>query len=355
MPRVDQRRWAEVYLRGLLFLDGRKSVRKMAESILSLPVSQSLQQFINQSPWDWTPIRSQLAHFLGSQMENQAWVVSPAVIPKRGSHSVGVVRQFIPKEGRMINCQLGLGLFMTNATTIAPVNWRLLLKGKWAHDEDARAKVYLPDSVRGRPEWREILSMVDQSIGRWQLPPAPIVAHVPDPVAARELVDALDVRGLNYVLRVSESFRDLVQDQFVRSQRSKVLVGGEGARESGRLPPLLGTLEFPVGHQSTSVLIPLAGPRGKASYGNRVIRLIRERRRHSPGTQKLWITNMTQARLDDVMYVASLADRSTQAVRLLESNFGLQDFEGRSFRGWHHHITMVSAAWTYQQVYGGLE
>ncbi|GAB2913419.1 transposase [Streptomyces mayteni] len=348
MPRVDQRRWAEVYLRGLLFIDGRKSVRKMAEHILSMPVGQSLQQFINQSPWDWTPIRSQLARLLDTQMETQAWVVSPAVMPKRGDHSVGVVRQFVPKEGRVINCQLGIGLFATNATTIAPINWRLLLKGKWAHDEHARAKVYLPGSARGRPEWREILSMVDESIRRWQLSPAPVVAHLPDPEAARELAHALDARGLDYVLRVSESFRGLAHEWTGRSAR--VTMRGDAPLGVGRLRPFQHQMEFPTDNQLTSTLIPLGIPRGKTGGQELVVRLVGRRARRGHAGEKLWITNLTQHRLDDVLYIASLADRGTHAVRLLETKYGLQDFEGRSFRGWHHHITMVSTAWVYRQL-----
>ncbi|MFK4273843.1 transposase, partial [Streptomyces milbemycinicus] len=49
MSRVDQRRWGEVYLRGLLVVEGKKSVRRISEDVLSIPAHQSLQQFINQS------------------------------------------------------------------------------------------------------------------------------------------------------------------------------------------------------------------------------------------------------------------------------------------------------------------
>ena len=56
MARKDQRRWGEVYLRGLMLDGKRKSIEPMAAS-LEDGDEQCLQQFVNQSPWDWQPVR----------------------------------------------------------------------------------------------------------------------------------------------------------------------------------------------------------------------------------------------------------------------------------------------------------
>jgi SRSO17 transposase len=58
--RSDQRRWGEVYVRGLLSVSGRKSIRRMAEQVVGWEAEQCLQQFVNQSPWDWVPVRRRL-------------------------------------------------------------------------------------------------------------------------------------------------------------------------------------------------------------------------------------------------------------------------------------------------------
>ncbi|MFF9458943.1 transposase [Streptomyces flaveolus] len=56
LPRRDQRRWGECYLRGLMLDSRRKSVQPMAEHLLDGNL-QALQQFVNQSPWDPLPVR----------------------------------------------------------------------------------------------------------------------------------------------------------------------------------------------------------------------------------------------------------------------------------------------------------
>ncbi|KAB8169648.1 transcriptional regulator [Streptomyces sp. 3MP-14] len=349
IPRVDQRRWAEVYLRGLLFLEGRKTVRKMAENVLCLPVNQSLQQFINQSPWDWVPIRATVARRRAMSSPSRAWLVSRATIPKRGSHSVGVVQQFVPEAGRRLNCQLGVALSLADDSTDVPVNWRLLLSGKWAHDENAREKVYLPDDVTGRPEWAEILSMVDETT-RWGIPAAPLVADIADPREAVALASALTERGIDFVLKTDNSLRTLAPDPLLAEadplpRKGRPRLGDRrrrlAANERGAPgEPRAQAVSF------VSAQVHLPTPTGERS--GTVVRLVLQRTtdRYSGGT---WITSLAQRPLDEVMRLAGLTQRGKGTLHQLRSGFGLNDFEGRSFRGWHHHMTMVSVAWAFSQ------
>lgn len=91
--RMDQRCWGEVYLRGLM-LDGRsKSIEPMAARLADGD-EQCLQQFVNQSPWDWAPVRAALAKRMRREIGPQAWIVDETGFPKFGRHSVGVARQY---------------------------------------------------------------------------------------------------------------------------------------------------------------------------------------------------------------------------------------------------------------------
>src|SRR4051794_19428637 len=92
--RADQRRWGEVYVRGLADVPGRKSIRRISQLVVGWRADQRLQQFVNQSPWSWEPVRMRLAHQLTAQLEPVAWVVSEAVFRKNGDLSVGVARQY---------------------------------------------------------------------------------------------------------------------------------------------------------------------------------------------------------------------------------------------------------------------
>ncbi|WP_456114804.1 IS701 family transposase [Streptomyces triticirhizae] len=348
MPRVDQRRWAEVYLRGLLFLEGRKTVRKMAENVLCLPVNQSLQQFINQSPWDWVPIRAEVAQRRALSSPSRAWLVSRATIPKRGSHSVGVVQQFVPEAGRRLNCQVGLALSLADDSTDVPVNWRLLLSGKWAHDKNAREKVYLPDDVTGQPEWAEILSMVDETM-RWGIPPAPLVTDIADSRDAVALASALTERGVDFVLRTDDSLRTLAPEPLLAEAgplpRGRSRLSNRRARRAANERVTYGE---PRAQGVSFVSAQVHLPTRTRDRSGTVVRLVLQRTtdRFSGGT---WITSLAQRPLDDVMRLAGLTKRGKGTLHQLRSGFGLNDFEGRSFRGWHHHMTMVSVAWAFSQ------
>ena len=74
MARKDQRRWGEVYLRGLMLDGKRKSIEPMAAR-LEDGDEQCLQQFVNQSPWDWVPVRRALAARMSLELAPEAWVV----------------------------------------------------------------------------------------------------------------------------------------------------------------------------------------------------------------------------------------------------------------------------------------
>jgi SRSO17 transposase len=78
--RKDQRRWGEVYLRGLMLDGKRKSIEPMAARLPDGD-EQCLQQFVNQSPWDWQPVRRELAVRMSAEIEPEAWIVDDTGFP----------------------------------------------------------------------------------------------------------------------------------------------------------------------------------------------------------------------------------------------------------------------------------
>src|SRR4051812_27147012 len=87
--RADQRRAGETYLHGLLNCPGRKSIRRMAAITPGRHSEQSLQQFVNQSPWEHDPIRQRLMTRLSSSLRPVAWAIEEVAFPKHGRHSAG--------------------------------------------------------------------------------------------------------------------------------------------------------------------------------------------------------------------------------------------------------------------------
>ncbi|MFC8715444.1 MULTISPECIES: IS701 family transposase [unclassified Streptomyces] len=346
MPRVDQRRWAEVYLRGLLLVEGKKSIRRISEDILYLPAHQSLQQFINQSPWDWDPVRARLVRYAESLGTPGAWVLGRTAIPKRGERSVGVARRFLPEAGRMVNCQIGATVSLATDAGSIPVNWRLLLPPRWLEDPELRQSAYLPPGARADPEGRELLAMLTQMTAGWGATPAPVVGDLRHVEDAAHLICALTGRGMPYALEVDGSL-NVLDGVSVRTSSAgsrareclatavehfRVLHGGRGTEEeeTGRRLNVVSSSVRLAGDDPAAPPVRLLS--GLTPRGIPV---------------RFWLTNLTDRSIADVMDRLRLHRRSQADLRVLEEDFGLRDFEGRSFRGWHHHMTMVSAAYLF--------
>lgn len=363
LPRTDQMKWAEVYLRGLLATRGRKSVRRMAETVTtSATASQSLQQFVNTSPWDWNATRQELARWIDGRFTPQAWTVVPAVLPKRGSHSVGVHRRFVPELDRTINCQLSVGLFLSGGREHLPVGWRLHLPERWTKDPEARRRARVPDSVPFRPHWAHTVGLVDALSAHSSVVAAPVVADVGSTPDARPVVERLGGSGHGFVLAVADDLQLLPDPSPVRS--AGTTAGGHPAVESARQKllrsgvrhPHITTVIGPDGRPrraqvvSVPVRTPVLRPDGTRTVAAGLLFAEWEPTRRRPG--RIWLTNLVHRRMEELLALTQLLQGAVDTVAAMGEHHGIQDFEGRSFPGWHRHMTLVSAAYAYQRLSG---
>ncbi len=120
MARKDQRRWGEVYLRGLMLDGKRKSIEPMAARLADGD-EQCLQQFVNQSPWDRVPVRRALARRMSRELSPEAWVIDDTGFPKFGKMSVGVARQYSGALGKVGNCQIGVSINAASEEASCPL------------------------------------------------------------------------------------------------------------------------------------------------------------------------------------------------------------------------------------------
>ena len=160
LPRSDQRRWGAVYLRGLMLDGKRKSIEPMAGRLPDGD-EQCLQQFVNQSPWEWQPVRRRLARRLSTAIVPEAWIIDDTSFPKFGRESVGVARQYCGALGKVANCQVGVSINAASDEASCPLDWRLFLPEEWDDDRERRAKTQVPVEERHRPKWRLALEMLD--------------------------------------------------------------------------------------------------------------------------------------------------------------------------------------------------
>ncbi|MGH2885881.1 MAG: IS701 family transposase, partial [Solirubrobacteraceae bacterium] len=199
MRRKDQRRWGEVYLRGLMLDGKRKSIEPMAARVEDGD-EQCLQQFVSQSPWDWRPVRRELAVRMVGELEPVAWAIDDTGFPKLGRESVGVARQYCGALGKIGNCQVGVSVSAVSDEASCPIDWRLFVPQEWDQDAERRERCRLPDEERHRPKWELAIEMLDELAG-WGLRPSVIVADA-GYGEITEFRQALSERELSFVLQV---------------------------------------------------------------------------------------------------------------------------------------------------------
>ncbi|MEU3540320.1 transposase [Streptomyces paromomycinus] len=375
LPRTDQRRWAHAYLLALLTTEGKKSVRRLAAAVSDSPTaSQSLHQFLNASPWDWNPVRRELVRRAEQPAPPRAWILAPAVLPKRGGHSVGVHRRFDSAAGRTVSCQLAMGMFLPvgEAATAAAVSvsaasgalssgasgacgaygasggasgaaggsgasaaagdcdgsaavsvdWRLFLPPQWADDPELLRRNRIPASETNhpRPMWVHALDLVEAQAARSTCAPAPVVADLSEYSDSVRLIEALARQGRDFVIAVPSATA-------LATPATPGMPGDPGAR-----PRLLQSAPTPVrlpGSHHTYRAFTEPGPAGVRP-------------------PRIWLTNMAHRRMGQLLGLARLHQLPTATLHALATDFGLHDFEGRSFPGWHHHMTLTSAAHAYR-------
>ncbi|MBC3842705.1 transposase [Streptacidiphilus sp. 4-A2] len=360
LPRADQRRWAEAYLRGLQCTPGRKTVRQMAQTLDpgAPSAAQGLQQFISSSPWSWMSASARLAHHVAECLPTEAWVVGTVVAEKHGKHSVGVHRRFLPEAGRTLNCQVGLGLFLASGAECVPIAWQLVMDDTW-FGEEQRARARIPESVCYQSASAQLLDIADWLAELRLHRSAPLVVDHPVGPDVGPLVDRLNERNWGFAIAVHP-------EQPVAAALGPQQAGDDrrapGA-EPGRTvpartfmtrrtaqPPGTVTLRRHDAENRRFVLsapVRLPGPR----QARRTYLLVAEQPAGLQGTTRYWITNLHNRSLEEVATHLGRARPLRATVQALEEEFGLLDFQGRTFPGWHRHVTMASAAYAYQRLH----
>ena len=272
LARADQRRWGEVYLRGLMLDGKRKSIQPMAERLPD-GNEQALQQFVSQSPWDWRPVRQRLAQQMTAAIDPDAWIVDDTGFPKYGN-AVGRGRPPVLGHARQGRQLPGRGVDPRRHRSgelpdrLAAVSARELGRRRCA----ARA-AHVPERVRHRPKWQLALDMLDE-LAAWGLAPPVVVADAGYGESG-ELRLGLEERGLAYVVQVkatTSAYPEAVGPQRpvrgagppprprYRAKRSSLARAGPGRRPGGGQD---GRLARGLPRQAALAVCGPAGPPGR--------------------------------------------------------------------------------------------
>lgn len=333
-------------------------MRGIASAEMRGRADQSLHRFIDRSPWKNADVRRRLAVLLAGEFEVCAWVAEEVAFPKSGQSSVGVARQYAHRRRRLLNCQLALTVFLTSPDHACPVDWRLMLPADWDHNDHnsaRRVRARVPVHARSQPRWQHLLHIVDEIMVDWRLSAAPVVAHAADLQEAAALMRGLTDRRLPFfialpsttVVRMPASPKIIPRQNIVPTV-SQVAMAYEGhggiartwLNTKGAAPVQLLVTRFLPVDPARSADVP------HGTY------LAAEWSPSLGAPVRAWVTNVGRWPLPKLLDLVSAQQRSIDELDRLVVDLGLIHFEGRSFPGWHHHVTLVSAARGYQILCG---
>ncbi|RSS17551.1 transposase [Streptomyces sp. WAC05458] len=351
LARQDQRRKGEQYLRGLLQAQGRKSIRNIAAHVGGSAVEQGLHHFISSSTWDWMSVRQALATHLTHRETPLAWVVQPISIPKAGEHSVGVHHGLDPRLGPFRG-QRAFGVWHASEELSVPVNWRLHLPGSWVRDDTLRRRADIPATADEQTAEDCAAAAFLTTVDSWGLLARPVVLNT-DVGRVQHLLGQFTDAGVPVIARINGASQFTVDDPALPAhigealEAQQILASARGLRKpvewaerNGRLITRRCSLTVAVRVGSTS-----AGHR-RPHTADRVrhLVLLGEWRHPQHSTGALWMTNMTSVPAGPLLRLTKLACRVKRELAAAGKDVGLKDYDGRTFRGWHRHVTLASAA-----------
>ena len=338
------------YCAGLLVAPGRRSVEPLAA--VTAPANtraqhQRLLHFVANSAWSDERVLGKVRELVEPSITRRepivAWIVDDTGIPKKGEHSVGVHHQYCGQLGKQANCQVAVTLSIANHHASLPIAHQLYLPQEWIDDKERCKKVGVPPKTPFRTKPQLALEQIRAAMEAG-VSPGVILADGGYGVGS-EFRFTLMEWGLTYVVGIGPT-------HMVRQVRA-------GKRE----PPRVSVKELALSltkkawrtvtwRQGTNiklrsrfarVLVRTAPGQGKAFAEET---LLMEWPKDEAEPTKYWLAN-----IDEKMSLRELVDLAKMRWRIerdyeeLKQEVGLGHYEGRSWRGFHHHATLAIASY----------
>jgi len=360
------------YCTGLLLDGERKSVEPMAARLAPDHVQrmhESLHHFVAQSPWSDADMLRQVRTYVLPAMQKigpvTAWVVDETGFVKKGLHSVGVARQYCGRVGKKENCQVAVSLSVATATASLPIAWRLYLPEEWASDPERRKKADVPKEVQFQTKPQIALAQIRQAVEDGVAPGVVLADEVygsnrefRNGVAELKLEYSLAVRSNTTVWALERqplppkpwTGKGKKATRMRRDQTHQPVTVAQLARE---LPEK--TWREVTWRQGSKEMLcsRFASLRVRPAYGD-------DRKGGLQPEQWLLIEWPTGAEEPSGYWLARLPVKLSlkRLVRIskhrwvierdyeeLKQELGLHHYEGRNWRGFHHHATLCFAAY----------
>ena len=372
LGHADRKERVFDYCTGLLLPGERKSVEPMAARLDPAHVSslhQALHHFVATAAWSdaamLTAVREQVLPALRRQGAITAWIIDDTAFPKKGKHSVGVTRQYCGQLGKPENCQVAVSLSAANDLASLPIAFELYLPEGWAGDPARRAKAGVPQGLIFRTKPQIALEQIHCALADGMSPD--VILGDAGYGIDTGLRTALTDLTLPYVLGVQSTLGvwppecgPLPAKPWSGKGRPPKL----RRRDAEHQPVTAKALAFALPPRAWQTVSWREGSRGELSGRFAAVRVRPSHRdywRAEPHPEewlliewpkeknepvKYWLSTLPETTtLIDLVHMTKLRWRIERDYQELKQELGLDHYEGRGWRGFHHHASLCIAAY----------
>ncbi len=373
--RATPARW---YLHGLMLPGQRKSVEPMAARVHPQDVRsahQSMHHLVADSEWSDTALLAAVAREVVPVLSQAGrvpcyWILDDTGVRKYGTHSVGVARQYCGQLGKTDNCQVAVSLSLATEEGSVPLGYRLYLPKEWADDPARREQAGVPEEVefatKGELAWQQIEAALDAAIPRG---PVLMDAGYGDEA---DLRDRLTAHGLCYAAGVRSPTAVWWDTHQPASTPARIV--GKPFRGRPRTRVQRDATHQPISVRALAMALPATSYRRvtwrdgtHAALSSRFAR-VRVRAAHAdrPREEEWLLIEWPLGETEPTHYflstlpVALSCKALVAMVKLrwrierdsleLKQEVGLGHYEGRNWRGFHHHASLCIAAYGFRML-----
>lgn len=346
------------YAVGLLGDGERKSMEPIAARACASPKEvsaghQRLGHFIRDSKWNDEKVRAEATRYALEQMTQRepisTWILDDTGFLKQGKHSVGVQRQYTGSAGKVANCQIGVSLSAATRSDHLPIDFELYLPQRWVDDDDLRLKTRIPTETTFKTKPELALRMLERAV-RHGVPRGIVLADEAYG-NSREFRSQVQALGLDYAVAVNSNTTVWLATKDGKLGRRRLSVrdlalqlGKKGFRSTTWREGTRGIL-----HARFAVRRVVIGSKNGRPPANRESQwLLMEWRDDEPEPAHFYLLTMPEnTSRKQMVRTVKERYRTERAYQDLKGELGLDHFEGRTFPGWHHHVSVVLCCYAF--------
>jgi len=349
------------YAMGLLGSADRKSAEPIA-AIASAdpetcePAHHRLLRFLRDSPWSDREVRRVAAkHAIDAMTIEepiQTWVVDDTGFLKQGKHSVGVQRQYTGSAGKIANCQLGVSLSIATRSAHVPIDFELYLPESWTSNPVRRKECHIPEDVEFKTKEELALEMIDRAVADGV--PGGIVLGDSWYGRSHRFRSTVRNHGFHYALGIKATQKmwrlDTLERRIPDAEDARTIAARLGAKAFRRITWRDGTMP-----ERRKLSSRFAFCRVKVAYDDGtepaqrepIWLLIEWPDGEAEPTDFALTTLRRQMSKKQLVRLFKERYRTERVYEEMKGELGLDHFEGRSFPGWHHHVSVAICCYAF--------